>query len=137
MAGVDYSIHNADFSNVFTFRLMYKHVQGGTMISPLQATFVWNMNGLFGVQGLQFTGNIDWWHEEVAFPGHEPNKVGVFLSEPQVWYNIGRHFGCPNLNVGGELRIGYNFAGNWHSGADFELNRGFAVAPCLGAKWAF
>lgn len=51
----------------------------------------------------------------------------VFTSEPQLWYNVGQHFGCNNLSVGGEVEISNNFGSN----------AGFMVRPCLGAKWDF
>ena len=51
----------------------------------------------------------------------------VFTSEPQLWYNVGQHFGCNNLSVGGEVEISNNFGST----------AGFMVRPCLGAKWDF
>ena len=51
----------------------------------------------------------------------------VFTSEPQLWYNVGQHFGCPNLSVGGEVELDYNFGSN----------AGFMCRPCLGVKWDF
>lgn len=29
------------------------------------------------------------------------------ISEPQLWYNVGRWFGCPNLNIGTEIEFSY------------------------------
>ena len=51
----------------------------------------------------------------------------VFLSEPQIWYNVGKLFGVPNLHVGGEVELSCNFAGY----------DGFYARPCLGTKWVF
>ena len=51
----------------------------------------------------------------------------VFISEPQLWYNVGQHFGVPNLNVGGEVELSY----------DFGNTMGFRARPCLGLKWIF
>ena len=65
------------------------------------------------------------------------NTKLVILSEPQIWYNIGQHFGCNHLMIGGEVELAYNFAGGWHGGDDFAKNKGFNVAPCAGIKWAF
>lgn len=31
-----------------------------------------------------------------------------WISEPQLWYNVGRWFGCPNLNIGTEIEFSYN-----------------------------
>ena len=51
----------------------------------------------------------------------------VFISEPQIWYNVGQHFNVPNLNVGGEVELSYDFGGTM----------GFRARPCLGLKWVF
>ena len=48
------------------------------------------------------------------------------ISEPQLWYNVGRWFKCPNLNIGTEIEFSYNFTG-----------AGFMCNPCLGIKWCF
>ena len=61
--------------------------------------------------------------------------TGVFISEPQIWYNIGQFFKCPNLNIGGEVELAYNFAGAWRK--EYIDNKGFNVSPCLGIKWVF
>ena len=51
----------------------------------------------------------------------------VFISEPQLWYNVGQHFNVPNLNVGGEVELSF----------DFGATMGFRARPCLGVKWVF
>ena len=51
----------------------------------------------------------------------------VFTTEPQLWYNVGQHFGCENLSVGSEVEISNNFGSN----------AGWMVRPCLGVKWDF
>ena len=143
--GVEYFLHNDDFSNTFTFELMYKHitnlVQNDISYTPLQFTFVWGMNNLFGVKGLAFSGFLDIWGENVVWGLNSdltPDETDwVILSEPQIWYNVGQHFGCENLNIGGEVEVAYNFAGGWQSGANWAKNNGFNVAPCLGIKWNF
>ena len=54
--GVDYFLHNADFSNTFNFKLLYKTFSNGASSNvPFQFTFVWGMQDLFGVQGLRFS----------------------------------------------------------------------------------
>ena len=142
---MEYFLHNDDFSNTFTFELMYKHitnlVQNDISYTPLQFTFVWGMNNLFGVKGLAFSGFRDIWGENVVWGLNSdltPDETDwVILSEPQIWYNVGQHFGCENLNIGGEVEVAYNFAGGWQSGANWAKNKGFNVAPCLGIKWNF
>lgn len=152
--GVEYFLHNADYSNTFTFELMYKRISGQKDLDktpallrpygrvsdiPLQFTFVWGMNNLFGVKGLSFSGFLDVWGENANWG--KTNKLEwdntklVALTEPQIWYNVGQHFGCDNLLVGGEVEMAYNFSGGWKSYPD--NNKGFTVAPCLGLKWNF
>ena len=148
--GVEYFLHNSDFSNTFTFELLYKRiseqVKAETGYVPLQFTFVWTMKNLFGVKGLVFCGVFDVWGEDNIWWVDDKNAlVGGYWekthfaisSEPQLWYNVGQHFNCENLFVGGEVELAYNFAGGWRSGDDFMLNKGFNIAPCLGAKWVF
>ena len=133
--GADYFLHNDDFSNTFNFKLLYKTFNNGTTSDlPLQFTFVWGMQNIFGVEGLRFSGFADFWGENVVAWAEDPAspdflKKGkfVFLSEPQIWYNIGQHFGVENLNIGGEVELSYDFAGM----------AGFNVLPCIGTKWVF
>ena len=154
--GIEYFLHNESYTNTFTFELMYKRISGQKELDklpailrpfdkvsdiPIQFTFVWGMQNLFGVKGLTFSGFLDVWGENVNWgitnDGKPVNTKLVILSEPQIWYNIGQHFGCNHLMIGGEVELAYNFAGGWHGGNDFGLNNGFNVAPCAGIKWAF
>ena len=136
--GVEYFLHNESYTNTFTFELMYKRISGQKGNIPVQFTFVWGMQNLFGVKGLTFSGFLDVWGENFNW-GTTTNDVTklVILSEPQIWYNIGQHFGCNHLMIGGEVELAYNFSGGWRGGADFHKNKGFNVAPCAGIKWAF
>ena len=134
--GVDYFVHNADFSNTFNFKLLGKTFSRGAKSDlPLQFTFVWGMQDIFGIEGLRFSGFADIWGENVvnfaecnwADLDSVKERKFVFISEPQLWYNVGQHFGCPNLHVGTEIELSCNFAGY----------DGFKVRPCLGTKWVF
>ena len=128
--GVDWFLHNSDFSNTFNFKLLYKTFSAGaTSDIPVQFTFVWGMQDLLGVKGLRFSGFADIWGENVVnfMEGATKSAKFVFISEPQLWYNIGQHFGVPNLHIGGEVELSYNFAGY----------DGFYARPCLGTKWVF
>ena len=150
LLGVDYFLHSSDFKNTFNFKLLgkiiayngAKDLQGNLRKSavPLQFTFVWGMQDLFGVQGLRFSGFADFWFESHSVCPWLDNKDAgyrdwlnvkdsqfVFISEPQIWYNVGQHFGVPNLNVGGEVELSY----------DFGTLSGFRARPCLGVKWVF
>ena len=82
--GVEYFLHSSDFSNTFTFELMYKTISGQTDNVPLQFTFVWGMKDLFNVKGLTFSGFFDVWGEKTNW-GTETTDW-VFLTEPQLWY---------------------------------------------------
>lgn len=134
--GVDYFMHNDDFSNTFNFKLLYKTFSNGATSSlPLQFTFVWGMQNIFGVDGLRFSGFADIWGEDVVnfneanfiTGDNVKNRKFVFISEPQIWYNVGKLFGVDNLHVGSEVELSINFAGY----------DGFYARPCLGTKWVF
>ena len=132
--GVDYFMHSKDFRNTYNFKLLYKTFNGNASSDlPLQFTFVWGMQDVLGVKGLRFCGFADIWGENVVNWAEERNPFNykqrnlVFISEPQIWYSIGQHFGVPNLNIGAEVEFSMNFAG-------FD---GFYARPCIGTKWVF
>ena len=134
--GVDYFLHSDDFANTFNFKLLYKTFSNGATSSlPLQFTFVWGMQNIFGVDGLRFSGFADIWGEDVVnfneanfiTGDNVKNRKFVFISEPQIWYNVGKHFGVDNLHVGSEVELSINFAGY----------DGFYARPCIGTKWVF
>jgi len=133
--GVDYFMHNDDFSNTFNFKLLGKTFSKGvTSDIPVQFTFVWGMQDVLGVKGLRFNGFADiWgencvaWAEDVLSENFGKETKFVFISEPQLWYNIGQHFGIPNLHIGTEVELSMNFAGYY----------GFYARPCFGTKWVF
>ena len=128
--GLDYFLHSQDFKNTFNFKVLYKTFSAGaTSDIPVQFTFVWGMQDLFGVDGLRFSGFVDVWGENVVNfmeAADKPQKF-VVISEPQIWYNVGKFIGVPNLNIGGEVELSMNFAGY----------DGFYARPCLGTKWVF
>jgi len=133
LTGVDYFVHSADFRDTFNFKVLYKKIWNTTQNVPLQFTFVWGLNDLFGAKGLRFSGFADfWWEDHTLFADHNgvilpTASHTVFISEPQLWYNIGQHFGCDNLNIGGEVELSY----------DFGTSKGFWCRPCAGIKWVF
>ena len=133
LAGMDLFLHSKDFRNTFNIKALYKHIARTTQQLPLQFTFVWGLQDLFGAKGLSFSGFADfWWEDHTLFFDREgaiapeASRI-VFLSEPQLWYNVGRHFGVDNLNLGGEVELSY----------DFGTAKGFRARPCLGLKWVF
>lgn len=139
--GVEYFLHSSDFNNTLTLQLLYKNISNNDNI-PLQFTAVWGLKNIFGVSGLSFLGYLDIWGQRINWTNpslYNERTSWVWLAEPQIWYNVGRHFGCDNLSIGGEVELAYNFAGSYHPniyGLNYK-NKGFNFAPCLGAKWVF
>ena len=149
--GVEYLIHDKSYKNTLTLEALYKTIRKTHQNVPMQFTAVWTCNDIFGVKGLKFDGFADFWWEnhtscldkngnaktvdtgkkdEDGKPIYEvayKNEHVVFTSEPQLWYNVGQHFGVDNLSVGGEVELDYNFGSN----------AGFMCRPCLGVKWDF
>ncbi len=113
LLGATYSMNSKDFSKGLSLSAMYKNIQGNIDPNNFQLTAVWYMNMLKGK--VSFTGFADFWREKNVFLGSEY----VFLSEPQLWYNINK-----TLSVGGEVELGYNFAGV----------AGFKACPTLAVK---
>ena len=140
LAGIDYFIHSQDYRNTLNLKVLYKAILGATSKVPMQFTVVWGLQDLFGLQGLRFSGFADfWWQDQFLFPwANDPangyrdytkgeNTSFTIISEPQLWYNVGQHFGVKNLNVGGEVELSLNFG----------TLKGFRVRPCVGVKWVF
>ncbi len=149
LAGLDWFIHSDDFRNTLNVKVLGKYInykganrydmKGDKRRSavPMQFTLVWGMKDLFGAEGLTFSGFADfWWESHSVAPyskslerdwSKAKDSDVVFLAEPQLWYNVGRHFGVDNLNVGTEIELSY----------DFGTGKGFWCRPCLGAKWVF
>lgn len=132
--GANYFLHSDDFKNTFNLALLYDcHVGFGEADTPIKFSGVWGMQDIFGVSGLRFSGFIDiWGNNQFCFPkdggildGEETHFS--ILTEPQIWYNVGKSFGVDNLNIGGEIELSYNFAGRL----------GFMCNPCIGCKWIF
>ncbi len=135
LCGVDYFLHSKDFRRTLNLKVLYKYIHSGKSDVPLQFSAVWGMKDLFGVKGLRFSGFMDFWREDHILlteyggtPLSSPRlSHAVFLTEPQLWYNVGQFFGVNNLNLGGEVECSF----------DFGTVQGFCVRPCLGAKWVF
>ena len=120
--GAKYFFHSEDYNNTFTAALLYDaHFGGLEPDVPIKFSGVWGFNDLFGAKGLCFKGFIDIWGNKSVFGLNDTTDFSV-LSEPQLWYAVGEH-----LNLGGEIELSYNFAGN----------KGFMCNPCLGVKWNF
>ena len=135
LAGLDWFIHSKDFRNTLNLKVLYKYIHKTHATVPMQFTVVWGMQDLFGLKGLRFSGFADfWWEDQTLFTDNQGNPLAtsqqsrvVFISEPQLWYNVGRHFGVDNLNIGGEVELSF----------DFGTAKGFWARPCAGLKWVF
>ena len=152
--GVEYFMHDKSFKNTLTLQALYKTIRKTDQNVPMQFTAVWGCKDIFGLKGLNFSGFADfWWEDHVSMLDKHGNvkeflkdndgnlikdkddnliakttaEHTVFTTEPQLWYNVGQHFGCENLSVGGEVEISHNFGSN----------AGWMVRPCLGVKWDF
>ncbi len=128
--GVEYFLHDKAYKNTLNLELLYKTIRATDQDAPLQFTAVWACNDIFGVKGLKFDGFADFWwetHGVVNKDGEASVAKTVFITEPQLWYRVGQHFGVPNLNVGTEIELSN----------DFGSTSGFKCRPCLGVKWDF
>lgn len=110
LGGLEYQLHSDDYRHFITFMALARYTPRVTV--PLQGTVVW---GCEPAKGLSFSGFLDLYESEGLF---------AFMSEPQLWYNIGKHIKMPQLHIGAEIELSYNFAG-----------RGFMCNPCIGFKW--
>jgi len=120
MVGIDYSINSDDFSKGISFKVLYKTIIDKNKAS-FQLTTVWFAN--FFNNKLTLSGFADFWKEDsdFDFDGTVDTEY-IFLSEPQIWYNITSHF-----SVGSEVELSNNFANK----------KGFYTRPTLGLKYTF
>jgi hypothetical protein len=117
LGGVDYGMHNADYSHTLNLKALYKHIVGKQ--ESAQFTAVWGLH--FMDRKISFTGFADIWLEDnTNTDGSKTNYT--FISEPQLWYNF-----TSNISAGSEVELSSNFAGN----------HGFMVNPTLAVKWNF
>jgi hypothetical protein len=114
LLGGTYSLNSKDFTKGISLSAMYKYIQKNTEPNNFQLTAVWYLHMLN--RKVSFTGFADFWREKNSFLGTE----FIFLSEPQIWYNI-----TDKISAGGEIELGYNFAGV----------KGFNVCPTLAVKY--
>lgn len=117
LAGIDYSWNAKDYSKGFSLKALYKNIRGNDFDkeneNSFQLTAVWYAH--FFDKKVSFTGFADFWKEKKG------DNDFVFLTEPQLWYNINETF-----SLGGEVEISKNFVSE-----DFEF------MPTLAAKWNF
>jgi len=120
LAGVDYSWNAKDYSKGFSLKALYKNIRGNEYNNSFQLTAVWYAH--FFDKCLSFTGFADFWREKkTTYPGGGFNSSYVFLTEPQLWFNLTNKF-----SIGGEVEISKGF-----------VTEDFRVNPTLAAKWNF
>ncbi len=127
LGGLDYGWHSADFTKFFNFKALFKHISGKNTTS-FQLTGVWSLD--FFDKKVSLNGFADFWREDninYSKPNGEslasPSETRfVFLSEPQIWYNI-----SPHLSAGSEVEIATNFGSI----------EGLVISPTVGVKWTF
>ena len=132
MFGAEYFFHSKDYRNTLTVAVLYKEIFKKEQMIPMQISLVWGMQDIFNVKGLRFNGFADfWWERNIWADEILPYETNFsFITEPQIWYNVGQFFNCPNLSVGGEVEMSCNFSG-------LKQGKRFYVNPCLGVKWEF
>lgn len=116
--------HNADFSTTWSLQAMYKQYFDGQYAdayASMQLTGVWSTTFLAGK--CTFSGFCDLWR------GKKGNGHGqlVLLAEPQLWYNIDKHF-----SIGTEVEVSDNFIF-----PDIPTDKSFYVNPTLAVKYNF
>jgi len=120
LAGTEFYWNAEDFSKGATLQLLYKNIRD-KHDDAYQITLVWYWHLLD--RAVTFRGFADFWREDSDFNfDGDADADHIFLSEPQLWYNIN-----PTLSVGTEVEFGYNFAG-------FE---GWEINPTVAAKVTF
>ena len=115
LAGASYSFPAGNFF-VNTYAA-YKLNNFEKMSHDVQWTLVWE--SVFLCNRLSFNGFLDIYTENKDRSGAMSGKQIVFLSDPQIWYNLTSHF-----SVGSEVKLNYNF-----------LGERLYVIPTLGVKW--
>lgn len=90
-----------------------------------QWTVTWNASLAGGK--LSLGGFADLWTEDKSYTegSDAGGKKLVFLSEPQIWYNI-----TSNFSLGSEIELSYNFVNK------FTESKFYAI-PTLATKWNF
>lgn len=126
LLGAAWNGHSADFSKTYSIQAMYKQFFGDNTgrsgYASFQITGVWGLT--FASGKCTFSGFADLWSEKAWWGGRHL----VFLSEPQIWYNVTPHF-----SVGSEVEVSSNFIYSGQSGK----NDKFYVNPTLAVKYNF
>lgn len=123
MAGAQYPFRLGEF-NMGTY-VVYKLNAFNKLSHDAQWTVTWNATLANGK--LSLAGFADLWSEDKQFtegPDAKGKKL-VFLSEPQIWYNITEH-----VSIGSEIELSYNFVNKFYESK-------FYAIPTIATKWNF
>lgn len=118
MAGSSYNFTLGRF-NMNTY-LAYKLHTFERLSHDAQLTLVWSANLLN--ERLTISGFADIWTENRNRTSGQQGKKVIFMSEPQIWFNI-----VPSFAVGSEVRMSYNF---------ITANK-FYIIPTIAVKYTF
>ena len=123
LAGFGYPFQLGNF--YMSTYLAYKLNAFQEVSNDAQWTLTWNASLADGK--LSLAGFLDLWTEDKSFTegSDVDGKKVVFLSEPQMWYNL-----TPNFALGSEIELSYNFVNK------FAESKFYAI-PTLAAKWNF
>lgn len=123
MAGFGYPFQLGEFyMNTY---VVYKLNAFQEVSNDVQWTVTWNASLAGGK--LSLGGFADLWTEDKSFTegSDAGGKKMVFLSEPQIWYNV-----TSNFSFGSEIELSYNFVNK------FTESKFYAI-PTLATKWNF
>ena len=104
-------------SKMFCKKYLYKWIKGSNGLDG-QFTAVWFQN--FANNKFTFRGFLDFWSAPKL--GDKDEKQGVFITEPQLMYNINKNF-----SIGTEVEISKNFVPS----GDFTVN------PTAMVRWVW
>lgn len=132
LVGAAWNGHNADFSTTYSVQAMYKQFLGQRAekmggsghggYASFQLTGVWSTR--FCNDKLTFAGFVDLWRGINSANNH---GCLVFLTEPQLWYNISK-----TVSVGTEVEMSNNFI--YMTCPPYTNNR-FYINPTLAVKF--
>lgn len=131
LVGAAWNGHNADFSTTYSIQAMYKqffgqndYQNGNTTkgYASFQLTGVWSTT--FANGKLTFAGFADFWR---GYKAENHHGALVFLTEPQLWYNVSKKF-----SIGTEVEMSNNFI---YQTCSPWANDKFYINPTLAVKF--
>ena len=116
LLGVSYPIKIGNFT--FNTHISAKYFEGYSLSSvDAQITVAWFQ--MYWDGKITFSGFADFWSQDLYNSG---TKYGVFLCEPQIWYNINK-----SISIGSEVELSQNLIPS--DGGEFKAR------PTIAVKW--